>query len=495
MNEGGRADVVAVYDAMQSHEVTAEWRYRQVVSMAAQRPSAIEELHGLMPPERVPVPVVQWAWSAVLATVEADRSLLEDGALLRAMCRMRAHQAGVDKQQLFELGEMLDTSVSPALSPSGLVGEIEDATRVSRVNRDALELVSALARDNTPEGIEAALGAHYERTASHYEGNAKTAWTVADMQAAWLDDMTTEARRNERIQTGEATPEDQASGRMIRTGLTVIDDALGGLKLGGITYLGGATGTGKSTMAMFFTRSALRQGWPVAWLLAEMSPTEWYERAALSWHPDLSQQTGDPEVPLMRHADQVRKRAFPSEAWMREVVQGGVDEVARYRDDLVLHVPPKGRKWTSADVRWKLRMLARQGYKLVVLDYLQLITVPGHPSERWKQLEVFVEELKAEAGDLGLHVLYLGQLGNSRSDRPSLQNMRESKGIANPADNALLLWCPKPGPKEAADASMERRLLVDKARSGVHGAEARMTYIGELYRFVDGPPEATRGRR
>lgn len=102
---------------------------------------------------------------------------------------------------------------------------------------------------------------------------------------------------------------------------------------------------------------------------------------------------------------------------------------------------------TLSEIQWKLRRLKRQtkNIQLVVIDYLQLITISSQSSDN-RQLEVskISRTLKQLARELDCPIVALSQLSRNverREDKmPILSDLRESGAIEQDADLILFLY-------------------------------------------------------
>lgn len=98
---------------------------------------------------------------------------------------------------------------------------------------------------------------------------------------------------------------------------------------------------------------------------------------------------------------------------------------------------------TLLDVRCKARMVKRKfGLKLLVVDYLQLMSGDGDPRKnRNQQIEEISRGLKALAKELGIVVLALSQLSRNGANksRPQLSDLRDSGAIEQDADIVIFI--------------------------------------------------------
>src|SRR4029079_3709535 len=116
---------------------------------------------------------------------------------------------------------------------------------------------------------------------------------------------------------------------------------------------------------------------------------------------------------------------------------------------------------------------------LVVVDYLQLMNVPGAES-RQQEIAAISRSLKALARELDCPVIALSQLNRaleSRKDhRPQLSDLRESGAIEQDADLILFLhredYYRETSENEASDMKergKKTELIVGKHRNGPTG--------------------------
>ena len=94
---------------------------------------------------------------------------------------------------------------------------------------------------------------------------------------------------------------------------------------------------------------------------------------------------------------------------------------------------------TPTEVRARARRLKREhGLDLIVLDYLQLMQVPGTKENRATEISEISRSLKALAKELKVPVIALSQLNRSveqRTDKkPVMSDLRESGAIEQDAD-------------------------------------------------------------
>jgi replicative DNA helicase len=148
------------------------------------------------------------------------------------------------------------------------------------------------------------------------------------------------------------------------------------------------------------------------------------------------------------------------------------------------------------DLRAKARRLASQhGIKLIVIDYLQLMTAGGSQKggNREQEISTISRNLKALAKELGVPVIALSQLSRAvetrgGSKRPLLSDLRESGAIEQDADIVSFIYRPEYykieewDDEERTPTAGQAELIVAKHRNG--GLEnIRLKFVGHLGKF------------
>lgn len=119
---------------------------------------------------------------------------------------------------------------------------------------------------------------------------------------------------------------------------------------------------------------------------------------------------------------------------------------------------------TTADIRGRMRQLARRDLAFVVVDYLQIVNATDPKLPREQQVNQIATDLKGLAKDFHVPILALAQLNRGpeqrRNKRPLMADLRESGAIENNADVVILLH---------REAAHEAELTVEKCRQGRTG--------------------------
>jgi replicative DNA helicase len=143
---------------------------------------------------------------------------------------------------------------------------------------------------------------------------------------------------------------------------------------------------------------------------------------------------------------------------------------------------------TMMEIRAKARRLKqRNGLRLIVLDYLQLMSSPKRVENRQQEVSEISRSMKLLAKELEIPVVAISQLNRAseqRSDKkPQLSDLRESGSLEQDADAVILLYREDAVEKESARAG-EADLIIAKHRNGPTGV-VTVAFQGHYSRFVD----------
>jgi len=253
----------------------------------------------------------------------------------------------------------------------------------------------------------------------------------------------------------------------IPSGLAGLDRLTGGWHPGHVVVVAGRTGMGKTSFALTVANHALRAAVPVGMLSCEMSRGELLERL-------LSQCAG---VDL----GHVKRGYLHGES--RRRVHQAAEEIAQWP----LQVEDHERSWPAVEI--VLRRMAGNGARLLIVDYLGLLGLPGK-QPRWEQIGVITGDLKRLAVILQVPILVLCQVNREgvreKDKRPQLWQLRDSGSVEQDADAVVLLHRPAlvgdGFDREHAEA------ILAKHRHGATGT-INLRWVGEQARFADGLPD------
>lgn len=143
---------------------------------------------------------------------------------------------------------------------------------------------------------------------------------------------------------------------------------------------------------------------------------------------------------------------------------------------------------SPSEMRSRARRLAREhnGLSMIVVDYLQLMQVPG-VDNRVNEVSEISRNLKALAKELNVPVVALSQLSRKSEDRndkrPMMSDLRESGAIEQDADVIMFVYRDEVyNPESEHKGTAE--IIIGKQRNGPIGM-VRLTFLGQYCRFDD----------
>ena len=251
-----------------------------------------------------------------------------------------------------------------------------------------------------------------------------------------------------------------SSSGQVMTGFTDMDEMLRGFRPGQLAVIAGRPGSGKTALALNICE---RCGAPVGFFSLEMGREELFLRMAC-------------QVARLS-SEAVEAGRLTAGEWRRfEEALGAVVALRIFVEDT-------GGLTLSALRREARRMVRREGCRLIVVDYIQLVRNPNPRRSREQEVAEVSASAKAMAKELGVPVLMLAQLNReAEGTRPSMRHLRESGAIEQDADKIILLYRP---PDTEAAAPTEA--IVAKQRNGRTGV-VRLSWLPECTRFEDWSP-------
>ena len=264
----------------------------------------------------------------------------------------------------------------------------------------------------------------------------------------------------------------------IPSGFHKLDDMTCGWQKSDLVIIAGRPAMGKTAFALSLAKNiAVDQNRPMAFFSLEMSDVQLANR-------------------LMSNACQIDGKKLLSgqldqEDWKRlDKNLAVLTEAPLYIDDTeslsVMELRSKAR-----------RMVKEHGVKLIMIDYLQLMTASGmRYNSRQEEVSLISRSLKGLAKELNIPILALSQLNrsvenrdngdNGGGKRPQLSDLRESGAIEQDADMVLFVHRPEYyhilQDEKGNDLRGMAQIIIAKHRKGATG-DVLLNFRGEFTRF------------
>lgn len=254
------------------------------------------------------------------------------------------------------------------------------------------------------------------------------------------------------------------------TGLTDLDELTSGLQPSDLVIVAGRPSMGKTSLVMNIAEhAALEVQKPVLVFSMEMPA----DSLAMRMMSSLGR--------IDQH--RIRTGKLNDDDWSRVTsTVHMLSEASIFVDDTPSLSP--------AELRARARRLVKeQGpLGLIVIDYLQLMKVPGFSADnRAAEISEISRSLKALAKELNVPVIALSQLNRSleqRQDkRPVMSDLRESGAIEQDADLICFIYRDEVYNEDSPDKG-SAEIIIAKQRNGPIG-KVRVAFLGQFTRFED----------
>ncbi|MBT0608999.1 replicative DNA helicase [Aequorivita echinoideorum] len=262
----------------------------------------------------------------------------------------------------------------------------------------------------------------------------------------------------------------------VPSGFTKVDKLTSGWQPSDLIIIAARPGMGKTALTLSMARNiAVEHNIPVAFFSLEMSSVQLITRL-ISSETQLS-------------SEKLRTGNLEKHEWEQlNVKVKGLEKAPLFIDDTP--------SLSIFDLRAKARRLSSQhGIKLIIIDYLQLMTAGGSQKggNREQEISTISRNLKALAKELNIPVIALSQLSRAvetrgGSKRPLLSDLRESGAIEQDADIVSFIYRPEYykidewDDEEHTPTAGQAEFIVAKHRNGGLD-EIRLKFIGHLGKF------------
>ena len=255
--------------------------------------------------------------------------------------------------------------------------------------------------------------------------------------------------------------------RGITTGFYALDKITNGLQRSDLILLAARPSFGKTSLGMNILTNAALAGNKCAIFSLEMPTSQIVQRQLCSIA------SVDMTKPLAGEMD--------TEEWQAMLLASeklkGLDI---YVDDSSMTTP--------MDILSKCRRLKREnGLDLIMIDYLQLMSMPNAKDNRSQEISDMTRALKVAARELDIPIILLSQLNRAveaRKDHtPMLADLRESGSIEQDADIVMFINRPDKYPEYQGEKDIAE-IVIAKHRNGETG-RIKLKWRGELTSFVN----------
>jgi replicative DNA helicase len=260
----------------------------------------------------------------------------------------------------------------------------------------------------------------------------------------------------------------------LSTGFYDLDDKTSGLQNSDLIIVAGRPSMGKTTFAMNIAEHvAIKERKPVAVFSMEMPG----EQLAMRMLSSLGR------VDLKR----IRSGKLLDDEWPR--LTSAVSLLA----EAPLHIDDTPAL-TPTDLRARARRLKREcngELGLIVIDYLQLMQVPG-TENRTNEIGAISRSLKALAKELNVPVIALSQLNRGleqrTNKRPIMSDLRESGSIEQDADLIVFIYRDAVYNDDLPEEEKGKaEIIIGKQRNGPL-ANLTLTFLGQYTKFENFMP-------
>lgn len=233
----------------------------------------------------------------------------------------------------------------------------------------------------------------------------------------------------------------------IRFGVKFLDDIIGGLFKGELTTIAARSGVGKTALALQIMLNCMEQKKKVLFISREMSNEQVFMR-------NITKRTGV-STKSMKNKD------LDEESW-----QSILRVMADFNSSNLIYI--NDRISTISALRKRIRTLKPD---LVIVDYIQLMSVEGNMQNREREVASLSRELKNITLDFDIPLIQLSQLNDEMKDlRPwGERPMRDSKAIFHDSNNVVYIHEPVFGDFDEAvkDINKSKESILGAKKKGI----------------------------
>jgi replicative DNA helicase len=298
----------------------------------------------------------------------------------------------------------------------------------------------------------------------------------------------------------EAIEKLSQTGRLITgipTGYTRFDEFTSGFQLQDLIIIAARPSMGKTALAV-----------NIAEALSIPSPARRY--SSLNTLLDSAGKPDESEPPLYAVAifscemskEQLGLRILSSQAGVaNHIIRGGYLSDRNWSDLATASARiARGRLWIddtpgidTMELRAKARRLKMESQlDLIIVDYLQLMSVKGRAESRQQEVSQISRGLKSVAKELNVPLIALSQLSRrpeqrTGDHRPQLSDLRESGSIEQDADVVAFIYRDEVYNHDTEDKGLAE-IIISKQRNGPIG-DFKLVFRSDITKFFNYEPQ------
>lgn len=233
----------------------------------------------------------------------------------------------------------------------------------------------------------------------------------------------------------------------MRFGVKFLDDIIGGLFNGELTTIAARSGVGKTALALQIMLNCMEQKKKVLFVSREMTSQQVFMR-------NLTKRTGI-------STKNMKNKDLDEDSW-----KSIIKVMGDFSQRNLIYINDKIS--TISELRKRIRVLNPD---LVIVDYVQLMSVESSLQNREREVATLSRELKNITLDFDIPVIQLSQLNDEMKDfRPwGERPMRDSKAIFHDSNNVIYIHEPVLSEFDEAceDIKRDKKSVLNAKKKGI----------------------------
>jgi replicative DNA helicase len=233
------------------------------------------------------------------------------------------------------------------------------------------------------------------------------------------------------------------TGKLIKTGLTRLDDNLGGLEKGMVSCIAARPSVGKTAFAMNLLVAAICNG----------------NRAMFN----------SLEMPIQKLLGRLASATASIDNTLIKLRKVDLKDIARAGEELVALASGGGLRLTDnvrniSGVRSEIERLRPD---IVFIDYIQRLGGEGRYEKETYKIQANVDELKRLATVYDCHICMLCQIGRAGDERPTMNDLKSSGSLEEGSDVIMIM--DRPHVRDNTKPEWQATVWVAKNKDGTTG--------------------------